>query len=249
MIITLTTDFGSGDPYVGIMKGVILGIAPEVRLVDISHGVSPHDVLEGAFMLSSAVAYFPPGTVHLGVVDPGVGSRRRPIAASNGKYTFIGPDNGLFSLCLDEHAQIHHITNDEYFLKPVSPTFHGRDIFAPVAARLAAGMALEAVGPPIRDFLQLTSSDRPRILHIDRFGNIVTSLRPDELTADSVLEISGRSIGLRHESYAQGAPGSLFMIVGSSGYIEVSLNQESVAKHLGVTVGADFEVETARKKQ
>ena len=249
MIITLTTDFGVRDPYVGIMKGVILGIAPEASLVDITHDIGSHDIAEGAFALASSVRYFPPGTVHLGVVDPGVGSERRPMAASDGRYMFVGPDNGLFSLCLDENAMMHHITNDAYFLTPVSETFHGRDIFAPVAARLASGMALQAVGPPIRDFLKLTFGDSPTVLHIDQFGNIVTSLRPHDLPPTPVLWILGTRIGSLCRTYAEGRPGELFMVVGSSGLIEVAMNRGSAAKRLKVTRGLEFEVETGAGKQ
>ena len=249
MIITLTTDFGLRDPYVGIMKGVILGIAPEACLVDISHDVGPHDVAEGAFTLASAFRYFPPGTVHLAVVDPGVGSERRPIAASDGRYMFVGPDNGLFSLCLDESAMMHHITNDEHFLNPVSETFHGRDIFAPVAARLAAGMALQAVGPPIRDYLKLTFGDKPTVVHIDKFGNIVTSLRPQELSPNPALRISGTRVGSICKTYAEGRPGELFIVVGSSGFVEVAMNRGSAADRLDVTRGVEFEVETGSGKQ
>ena len=249
MIITLTTDFGLRDPYVGIMKGVILGIAPEACLVDISHDVGPHDVAEGAFALASAFRYFPPGTVHLAIVDPGVGSERRPIAACDGRHMFVGPDNGLFSLCVDENAKMHHITNETHFLTPVSETFHGRDIFAPVAARLASGMALEAVGPPIRDFLQLTIGDSPSVLYVDQFGNIVTSLRADDLSQKSALRISGTRIGSLCRTYAEGRPGELFMVVGSSGFIEVAMNRGSAAKRLEVTRGSEFEVETGGRKQ
>ena len=249
MIITLTTDFGLRDPYVGIMKGVILGIAPEASLVDITHDVGSHDVAEGAFALASSFRYFPPGTVHLGVVDPGVGSERRPIAASDGRYMFVGPDNGLFSLCLDENATMHQITNDAHFLTPVSETFHGRDIFAPVAARLASGTALEAVGPPISDFLKLTLCDSPFVVHIDRFGNIVTSLRPQDLSPKSVLCISGTRVGSVCRNYAEGRPDELFMVVGSSGFIEVAMNRGSAADRLEVSRGLEFEVETGRKNQ
>ena len=249
MIITLITDFGLRDPYVGIMKGVILGIAPEACLVDITHDLRPYDVAEGAFALASAVRHFPPGTVHLAVVDPGVGSERRPIAASDGRYMFVGPDNGLFSLCLDENVMMHHITNDAHFLTPVSETFHGRDIFAPVAARLASGMALEAVGPPIRDFLKITFGDSPSVLHIDQFGNIVTSLRPQDLPPNPALWIAGSRIGSFCRTYAEGRPGELFMVVGSSGFIEVAMNRDSASDRLEVTRGSEFEVETGGGKQ
>ena len=250
MIITLTTDFGNADAYVGSMKGVILGIAPELRVVDISHGVSSHDILEGAFILSSAARFFPRGTVHVAVVDPGVGSERRPIAASDGRCMFVGPDNGLLSLCLQEDVKVHHINNQEYFLNPVSTTFHGRDIFAPVAAHLALGASLESVGPPISDFLSvLPSRDRPSVLHVDKFGNIVTSLRPEDLTPNSVLRIGGSEIRKICSSFSEAPSGGLFIIVGSSGYLEISMNQVSAADHLNVWAGAELEVETPPSKQ
>ncbi len=250
MIITLTTDFGLADPYVGIMKGVILAIAPEARLIDLSHGVASHDVMEGAFVLSSAVRYFPAGTVHLGVVDPGVGSERRPIAASNGRHMFVGPDNGLFSLCLGDDAELHHLQNEDFFLEPVSETFHGRDMFAPVAARLAMGAALEAVGPRVYDFLRLIPlSGPPTILHVDKFGNLVTSLRPEDLWPDSVARIAGHEVGTRRRAYSEGASGELFLINGSSGYVEISMNRTSAADHLKVERGQEFNVESGRQKQ
>ncbi len=249
MIITLTTDFGLRDPYVGIMKGVILSIAPGASLVDITHEVGSHDVAEGAFALASAYRYFPPGTVHLGVVDPGVGTERRAIAASDGQQMFVGPDNGVLSLCLDKHASIHQLTNDANFLSSVSDTFHGRDVFAPVAARLASGTALETMGPPIRDLLTLTFGETPTAVHIDRFGNIVTSLRPEDLSSQSALWISGTRIASLCSTYADGRPGELFMVVGSSGFIEVAMNRGAAAERLEVTRGSEFEVETGRRKQ
>jgi len=249
MIITLTTDFGLRDAYVGIMKGVILEIAPSARLVDITHEVRSHDVAEGAFALASAIRYFPPGTVHLGVVDPGVGSERRPVAASDGRCMFVGPDNGLFSLCLDDSARVHHITNDANFLVPVSDTFHGRDIFAPVAARLASGLDLAEVGPRIHGILKLTPGECPRVLHIDRFGNIVTSLRLEAMSPNPVLCIAGSRVGLICRTYTEGPPGELFMVVGSSGFIEVAMNRDSAARRFEVNSGSELEVETGGGKQ
>src|SRR5947207_3003286 len=145
MIITLTTDFGLADPFVGIMKGVILGIAPNARLVDISHDVGSYDVSEGAFLVQSMFRYFPRGTVHVAVVDPGVGSARRPIAAVNEGQIFVGPDNGVFSGVFED--EVYHINNRSLFLDFVSQTFHGRDIFAPVAANISRGAPIESVGP------------------------------------------------------------------------------------------------------
>src|SRR5215831_14066353 len=154
MIITLTTDFGLSDPFVGIMKGVILGIAPEAQIVDISHDIRSYDIVEGAFLIHSTHEYFPEGTVHVVVVDPGVGSARRPIAAFRGGHFFVAPDNGVLSAVLD--VEVYHITNRSLFLDSVSQTFHGRDIFAPVAAHIAKGTPIESVGPRILDFRKKT---------------------------------------------------------------------------------------------
>src|SRR5262245_41541017 len=152
MIITLTTDFGLSDPFVGIMKGVILGIAPNAQLVDISHDVDSFDILEAAFLIQSAYRYFPHGTVHVVVVDPGVGSTRRPIAAVSHGQRFVAPDNGVLSTVFD--SEVYHIKNHSMFLNSVSKTFHGRDIFAPVAANLAQGTPIDSVGPRILDFIK-----------------------------------------------------------------------------------------------
>src|SRR5438093_5509257 len=157
MIITLTTDFGLADPFVGIMKGVILGIAPDAQLVDVTHDVRAYNVLEAAFVIDSAYRYFPEGTVHLIVVDPGVGSTRRPIAVEANRHIFVAPDNGVLSCVLQTDPtvlSVYWINNANLFLKSVSQTFHGRDIFAPVAARLARGTSIESVGPRIRNFVK-----------------------------------------------------------------------------------------------
>src|SRR5215471_11458575 len=172
MIITLTTDFGLKDPFVGAMKGVILGIAPNVQIVDITHDIPSYDVLEASLILYEAWRYFPDGTIHVVVVDPGVGSARRPLALSgNAKgvdSVFIAPDNGVRSLVSDS-ATARHITNINLFRNPVSQTFHGRDIFAPVAAHLAAGTPIEAVGPTVNDFVALSTFRNPMVLRVDKF--------------------------------------------------------------------------------
>src|SRR6516165_11767148 len=152
MIITLTTDFGLSDPFVGIMKGVIFRIAPAAQIVDITHDIGSYDVLEGAFLIESSYRYFPAGTVHVVVVDPGVGSARRPIAASAHGHFFVAPDNGVLSGIFEN--EVYHIKNRSLFLDSVSQTFHGRDIFSPVAAHLAKGAPIESVGPRILDFLK-----------------------------------------------------------------------------------------------
>lgn len=185
-VITLLTDFGTEDEYVGVMKGVILSIAPHVRLVDLSHQIPPQDVRRAAFFLSSVVPYFPPDTVHLAVVDPGVGTERRPLAIRAPVGMFAGPDNGLFSYVLTEVPKwaAVELRNPAYRLPSVSNTFHGRDIFAPAAAHLSAGVPLEALGPPVADLLRLpvprleVQGNRleGEILYADRFGNLVTSI-------------------------------------------------------------------------
>lgn len=198
-IVTLTTDFGLADGYVGAMKGVILSIAPDVTLVDISHEIMPQDVRGGAFVLKSASLYFPPGAIHVAVVDPGVGSKRRALAIQTRRAIFVGPDNGVLSWALErEHIQaIINVDQPEYWLGAVSHTFHGRDIFAPVAAHLARGVPIHHLGTPVDDMIFLPlprpSYDESGILHseviyVDRFGNLVTGIEVDPAAAceDSV---------------------------------------------------------------
>lgn len=255
-IITLTTDFGSTDHFVGTLKGVILSIAPQAQIVDITHDVVPFEVRSGAFQLSQAYRYFPRKTIHVAVVDPGVGSARRPLLAEAGGHYFIAPDNGLLSMILSRQKhKVRAITADRYFLKPVSRTFHGRDIFAPCAAHLAAGVAPARFGKLIQDYLK-PASERPSriskrawtgtILHIDRFGNLITNLEVSEFH-----EVSERpfelAVGLTHvrrfaPTYAECAPGEIFVLAGSAGYLEVAANQGSAARMLGCGVGAPVEL-------
>jgi S-adenosylmethionine hydrolase len=252
MIITLTTDFGLSDPFVGIMKGVILGIAPDTQLVDISHEVRSYDILEGAFLIDTAYRYFPKGTVHVVVVDPGVGSARRPIAVAFDGHVFVGPDNGVLSAVLSEEA--YHITNSKLFLDSVSRTFHGRDIFAPVAAHLARGGALETVGPRIGD---LVKKPLPKpalqdgkvvacVLRTDKYGNLITNLRREDLSDGFFIRIAGIRIMRLCNTFSEATPGELFAVEGSTGYIEIALNQGSAAELLNVGSGAEIEVESGR---
>ena len=190
-LITFTSDFGDRDYYVGAVKGVLLSCCPQARIIDISHQVAAHDLLEAAFVLGSAYRSFPPGTVHLVVVDPGVGSQRRGIVARDPSYSFVAPDNGVLSLIFGnrQECRVAAIEAEHYFRQPVSPTFHGRDVFAPVAARLAQGVAIEQMGPEIDDYLLLDLPPTRReggrlegfVLHIDTFGNVITSLCPDDI--------------------------------------------------------------------
>ncbi len=251
-LITLTTDFGLSDHYVGTMKGVILKICPTARIVDISHGISAFEIPEAAFTLSQACGYFPRATVHVAIVDPGVGTARRPILAkADGQY-FIAPDNGVLSMIYARGPhKVRAISSDRYFLKPVSQTFHGRDIFAPVAAHLATGIAPPRFGKVIEDYLRL-SFDKPErtgrrtwtgtILKVDRFGNIVTNFKvedfPDLGKRTFEMAAGPQCIAVLARNYAQCGPGELFLIVGSAGYYEISASQESAAKLLGCAAGA-----------
>ena len=255
-IITLTTDFGTSDAFTGIMKGVILGLCPGANIVDISHEVRPYEISEGAFLLAQAYRYFPKRTVHVAVVDPGVGTARRPILVeAEGQY-FIGPDNGVLAMV---YSGVPHrareITAQKYFLKPLSRTFHGRDIFAPVAAHLASGITAAKFGPRIEDHLKV-AFDKPQrtsrrvwtgtILKVDRFGNLITNfdikefeevrLRPFELS------VGTQKVHRLALTFADSNPGDLFLIAGSTGYLEVAVNQASAARLLGCGAGAPVEL-------
>lgn len=256
MIITLTTDFGLKDPFVGAMKGVILGIAPNVQIVDITHDIPSYDLMEASFILYEASRYFPGGTIHVVVVDPGVGSARRPVALA-GKVkgidpVFIAPDNGVLSLVSDS-ATARHITNASLFRNPVSQTFHGRDIFAPVAAHLATGTPIESVGPAIADLVTHTtfrdSARKPIVLRVDKFGNLQTNLRRNQLSPGFVIRLGTIEVRRIVSSYSEASPGEVFAIEGSAGLIELCLNQDSAANRLNLRRGAEFEVETGTLNQ
>jgi S-adenosylmethionine hydrolase len=251
-ILTLTTDFGLSDHYVGTMKGVILGICPQARIVDISHEGNPFEITEGAYLIAQAYRYFPPKTVHIVVVDPGVGTSRRPILMEAGGQLFVAPDNGVLSMIYTrEKHKIRLVSSDKYFLKPVSRTFHGRDIFSPVGAHLAAGVAPSRMGKIIQDYLR-PAFQKPqragertwsgRILKIDRFGNIITNFHiedfPDLEKRKFAMVIDSQETSILAHNYAECGPGELFVIVGSSGYLEVSVNQGSAARKLGCESGA-----------
>jgi S-adenosyl-L-methionine hydrolase (adenosine-forming) len=254
-IITLLTDFGTEDYFVGAIKGVILTRSPKAILVDITHAIPPQNVRAAAFTLSAAYPYFPAGSIHLAIVDPGVGSDRRPILIEAAAHLFVGPDNGLFTLVLEQvpTARIRHLTNTAYFLPNPSFTFHGRDIFAPVAAALAAGVSPEDLGPPIQDLVRLETmqcksaedgSLAGSIMHIDRFGNCVTNLPWDRWLALSatksfrlqVKEFQIRKLA-RYYSEASVRPGEPFLICGSAGFLEISVQSSSAARELNIKVG------------
>lgn len=254
-IITLLTDFGLADHYVAAMKGVILSICPQARLVDISHDVAPFAIPEAAYTLAQAWHYFPRNTTHLVVVDPGVGGARRAIVAEVAGHRFVAPDNGLLTMVLDAspRAKVRAITAERYFRKPVSSTFHGRDIFGPVAARVAKGLAPARLGNQISDPVLGTFARpvrlaagrwRGTVLKIDRFGNIITNL--DWATFHGIaqfpfkLKLGRRTLTSYYPTYSS-VPNRLpFAIHGSSGYVEVSINQSHAASRMGVLPGAAF---------
>lgn len=242
-IVTLTTDFGLRDHYVGAMKGVIAGIAPGVRVIDITHGVPAHDVAEGAFAIAQAWRYFPPGSVHVVVVDPGVGSSRRALAAAAAGHLFAAPDNGVLSQIFEQEPRRELRAIDlRHGLAAVSRTFHGRDLFAPVGARLAAGMEFAEVGAPLDDAQMLPPSaprnGLGRVLHIDGFGNVVTSFRRGDLAASGGVRLGGLVVSAWADCYADAPGAAPFLIVGSCGYVEVSVNRGSAAELAGVRAGA-----------
>jgi len=259
-VISLTTDFGLADHFVGVMKGVILSINPQVELIDVSHEISSYDVLDGAFTLAASYRYFPAGTIHVVVVDPGVGSVRRPILVCTGIATFVAPDNGVLSAVYEreERVEVRHITREHYFLQPVSNTFHGRDVFAPVAAWLSRGVVPANFGDPIADYVKVPLPKPQRVderrlrgtvLKIDKFGNVITSVSPEHVPelfkADSTpfkIVVNGREVSRLCASYASGRPMELFAIVGSSGFIEIGVNQASAAQVLQVERGAEVDL-------
>lgn len=256
-VISLTTDFGLTDGYVGTMRGVILGICPQATMVDISHEILPQALQQAAYVLSTAVPYFPPGSIHLVVVDPGVGSERRPIVVRTEKATYVAPDNGVLTLALAQdpaHLAVH-LTQPRYQLPQVSATFHGRDIFAPAAAHLAAGAQPQEMGDVVR-IAELTAlpSLQPRpqkdgswqaqILHVDGFGNVVTTVQAARLKEQDTIDDSGwvvvaggkQIVGL-NRTFADVETGQLVAYVGSSGYLEIAVREGSAAGQLGVSVG------------
>jgi len=254
-IVTLTTDFGLSDPFVGVMHGVVLNIHPETTIVDICHAVPSYDVLDGAWTIAQAYRFFPLRTVHVVVVDPDVGSARRPIVVETEDYVFVAPDNGVLSLveAREPKFSVRHITAKRYFLQPVSQTFHGRDIFAPVAGWLSKGVAPAEFGPQISDYVRLPlpavecigeNSLRGAVLKVDKFGNLVTNIGEQDapslfaaLPARFSLLIAGQTITRVCRSYAEGGEDAFFAIVGSSGYVEVAARQTSAAEKLGAGVG------------
>ncbi|MEO0250022.1 MAG: SAM-dependent chlorinase/fluorinase [candidate division WOR-3 bacterium] len=257
--ITLLTDFGHDDPYVGVMKGVILGIMPQIPLVDLCHHSSAFDIEEAAFLLHLSYPYFPPETIHIVVVDPGVGGPRRPLLVTTERYYFIAPDNGVLSYVYEMGGfrRAFEITAAHYFLTPTSSSFHGRDIFAPVAAYLRKGIPPEAFGPEIQDVVKMPLS-RPlwsrqerrlqgRVLHVDSFGNLITNISREDLDEFQsiiprekiAIQLGSSKIQGIKEFFGQGEEGRLGAIIGSSGYLEIFVNRGNASFVSGVGKGGE----------
>jgi S-adenosylmethionine hydrolase len=251
-IITLLTDFGLKDPYVASMKGVILSINPQCTLVDITHQVHSHDIKEGAFILAQTYSTFPKGTIHVAVVDPGVGSPRKPILFVTKKYFFVGPDNGLFTMALKAETvkQAVLLTNQRLFLTKVSSTFHGRDIFAPVAAYLSLGVKPEGFGPSIKSWREISIPDPAmkqgkligEIVHVDAFGNLVSNIDHKSLLRFSKGQVFAVKIGQRtitgiKKGYWEGGKDEPMALIGSGGLLEISVREGNAQKSLRVRKG------------
>ncbi len=250
-IITLLSDFGGCDAYAGIMKGVILGICPDARIVDLTHDIPPQDVLAGAFQLSTALAYFPPGSIHVAVVDPGVGTDRRAIAVKTADHILIAPDNGILTLALRRTPALacYCLDRSRFKLPELSRTFHGRDVFAPIAAHLAAGRSLRQVGAPVSHIETMTlatTRDREdgglegQVLHIDHFGNAITNIEASQVNGLTVeVEVHARDLKLSTVSstYGDVERNAPLALIGSHGFLELAVREGSVALAHGVSRG------------
>ncbi len=236
--ITLTTDFGFNDHFVGTIKGVILDIVHDAQIVDICHSIQPFDVLDGALTIAQAYSYFPTGTIHLVIVDPGVGTARRPIIASSDRHHFVGPDNGVLSLIYSREERMHvrHVTADHYYLQPISNTFHGRDIFAPIAGYLAKGVETAKFGEEISDFVRF-NAPTPKPVGEHSLRGVFKDDPPPFKIAIGTCEVTEIKT-----SYAQGAPKQVFGIVGSMGYLEIAANRASAAQIVGAGKGSDVNI-------
>ncbi len=242
-IVTLLTDFGTADSYVAEMKGVILSAAPHAVLVDISHAIAPGDVRAAAYVLDRAWRNFPAGSIHLAVVDPGVGTARAAVALEVHGHFFIGPDNGLFSFVM-RNAPVRAVVLAEPDW--AAPTFHGRDLFAPAAARLATGTALGDLGPPFSGIPERLATREPyhegkvligEVIYVDRFGTLVTNFTSDNMPDYASLEVEGVAIGRLRRTFADVATGVLLAYAGSDGHIEIAVRDGSAARRLGIGVG------------
>ncbi len=239
-VISLTTDFGLTDPYVASMKGVILSINPAAKIIDISHHIEAGSIAQAAIIIREAYPFFPEGTIHVAVVDPGVGGKRRPILVKIKKHVFVGPDNGLFWPIIETHAHvdIFQLTESRYFLDNISHTFHGRDIFAPVAAHLSCGVAPRKMGPMISDPVKLEYPGPKltgdvlsgQVIRVDQFGNLLTNIRREDLarfsgTGKPIIRLGKLIIEGVRKTYGEVSAGEPLALIGSSGYLEIAVNQ------------------------
>ncbi|HXU63300.1 MAG TPA: SAM-dependent chlorinase/fluorinase [Polyangia bacterium] len=251
-IITLTTDFGARDGYVGAMKGVILTIAPQTTIIDIAHGIPAQDVAAGAVALAQAAPLYPPGTIHVAVIDPGVGGNRADILVEAGGHLYIGPDNGVLSLVARGPRQIFRIESPEFRRATVSPTFHGRDVFAVTAARLAAGARPMDAGSILDSMVEITRAPARRgagivegeVIHVDGFGNLITSLPGDVLSGGSDSDVGvevdggeGLFAPLVGRTFSDVEPGALVAYVGSGGQVEIARRDGSAARRMDASRG------------
>jgi S-adenosylmethionine hydrolase len=261
MIVTLLTDFGTADYFAGAMKGAVLAVEPSAQVVDVTHDIPAHDIEAGAFTLAAAFESFPRGTVHVAVVDPGVGSERRALVVEALGHLFVGPDNGLFGHVYERADELHvfQLTATSYFRPSVSTTFHGRDVFAPVAGALARGAKPADLGTEIQDFVRLPSARVLRlpdgsleasVIHVDRFGNLVTNLTPRDVSSDDFaagrarLAVGAQEVRGLRRFYADdsGGPAEPFAIWGSAGFLEISVNRGSAAQALDARRGQKIKV-------
>ncbi len=262
-ILTLLTDFGSRDHYVAAVKGVLLSINPSLHLVDVTHEITPQNIQEGGFVLASAFRYYPEGTVHLAVVDPGVGAKRVGLAAATQSYYFVGPDNGLFDqvFALDPPQQVVSLKNLDYQLPQISNTFHGRDIFAPAAAHLSLGLTLDKLGPPItykmrspgREILTDQAELQGEIIHVDRFGNLISNIEIPYAGTQIQLQdlrvyLADQQVLTGPNTYEEAPPVSPFALMGSSGLLEVSVRNGSAHEVTGHGVGTAILIRRQTRK-
>lgn len=234
------TDFGTLDYFVGAMKGVILSINNSANIIDITHEIAPQNIKSASFTLRACYKNFPEKTIFVAVVDPGVGSERRAILVETEKYFFIAPDNGLLGFVFDEAEtfRVFELTNPKYFADKISATFHGRDIFAPAAAHLSNGVKPKKVGKEISEFVRISEKESlAEIIHIDRFGNLVTNLKLKDLPEKFALEINGKIIGKLQNFYAEAEKSEVFMIFGSAKFLEIVAFQDSAQKVLQAEIG------------
>lgn len=255
-LITLTTDFGIQDHFAGVLKGVIKTLAPAAEIIDITHEIKAHEIVEGAFTIAEAYRYFPKKTIHVVVVDPGVGGARRPLLAQGGGHTFLAPDNGVLGMVFErEKCTVRAITAERYFRALVSTTFHGRDVFAPVAGHLATGVAPARFGKMVADALRSNFTQvhkiskrcwTPSVLKVDRFGNLITNLSVEEFSflkeCAFELQVGMVRVTLLVSTYESAPYREPVLIAGSAGFYEVVVNRGNAAKELGVTVGSPMEL-------